>query len=57
VVLLTVAGFHVPVIPLEEVVTNVGTVPPLQIDNAVPNAKVGIRIGLTVTVSVAVVAH
>lgn len=32
VVLLTVAGLHVPVIPLDEVVGNAGTVPLIQID-------------------------
>jgi hypothetical protein len=57
VVLLTVAGFQVPVIPLDEVVTNVGTVPPLQIDKDVPKLNVGVRIGFTVTVNVVVVAH
>jgi hypothetical protein len=56
-VLLTVAGFHVPVIPLSDVAGSVGTVPPLQIVNEVPKLKVGVIFGFTVTVNVAVVAH
>jgi hypothetical protein len=57
VVLLTIAGFHVPVIPLIDVVGNVGTVPPTQIDKVVPKLKVGVIFGATVTVNVNVVAH
>jgi hypothetical protein len=56
-VLLTVAGLQVPVIPFEEVVTNVGTVPPSQMDKAVPKPNVGVMLGATVTVNAAVVAH
>jgi hypothetical protein len=56
-VLLTVDGLHVPVIPLDDVVGKVGTEPPLQIVNDVPNAKVGVTFGLTVTLNVVVVAH
>ena len=56
-VLLTVAGLHEPVIPLEEVVVNVGTVPPSQIVNDVPKLNDGLTLALTVTVYVAVVAH
>ena len=56
-VLLTVAGFHVPVIPLEEVVGNAGTVPPEQIVRLFPKLKVGVTFGFTVTVSVAANAH
>ena len=56
-VLLTVDGFHVPVILLVDVVGNVGTVPPLHIDKDVPKLNVGVRFGFTVTVNVAVVAH
>jgi hypothetical protein len=56
-VLLTVAGLHVPVIPLSDVVGSVGTVPPLQIVNEVPKLKVGVIFGFTVTVNVVVVAH
>jgi len=57
VVLSTTDGLHVPVMLLLDVVGNDGTVPPLQIVNEVPNAKVGVIIGLTVTVNVVVVAH
>ena len=56
-VLLTVAGFHVPVTPLSEVVGNVGTASPSQIVNAVPKLNVGVTLGVTVTVTLAVVAH
>ena len=44
-------------IPLSDVVGKVGTVPPLQIVNEVPKLNVGVILGLTVTVNVAVVAH
>ena len=57
VVLLTVDGLHVPVIPLVDVEGNVGAVAPEQILTVVPNANAGVRIGLTVTVNVCVVAH
>ena len=53
----TVAGFHVPLIPFVDVFTNVGTAPPAQMVEAVPKLKVGVMLGTTVTVSVAVVAH
>ncbi len=56
-VLLTVAGLHVPAMPLSDVAGNVGTASPLQIVNAVPKLKLGVRTGLTVTVNVCVVAH
>ena len=55
VVLSTVAGDHVPVIPLVEVVGNIGAVDPLHI--GATGAKVGVTLGVTVTVSVVVVAH
>ncbi len=56
-VLLTVAGLHVPVMPLVDVLGNVGTVPPEQIVNVVPKLNVGVMFGFTVTVNVVVVAH
>ena len=56
-VVLTVAGLHVPVIPLADVFGNAGTVPPSQIVNVVPKLKVGVMFGFTVTVNVVVVAH
>jgi hypothetical protein len=55
VVLLTVAGLQVPVIPLVEVVGKRGAVVPLHI--AAIAAKVGVAIGLTVIVIVFVVAQ
>jgi hypothetical protein len=55
VVLSTVAGFQVPVIPLIEVVGSIGGTAPLQIEVAIVN--VGVIIGFTVTVIVGEVAH
>ena len=55
VVLLTVAGLHVPLIPLVELAGNVGAVVPLQKAGIV--AKVGVVGVVTVVVKVAVVAH
>ena len=52
-----VVGLHVPVIALSEVVANVGTVPPAHIVKEVPNANVGVMLGVTVRVNVVVVAH
>ena len=54
-VLLTVAGFQVPLIPFVEVVGSMGAVPPLHTD--VAKLNVGVMFGLTVTVNVVVVAH
>ena len=56
-VLLTVAGLHVPVMPLLDVVGNVGAVAPAQMLTLVPKLNVGVIFGLTVTVNVCVVAH
>ena len=56
-VLLTIEGLHVPVIPLVDVVGNVGTVPPEQIVSVVPKLNVGVTFGFTVTVNVVVVAQ
>jgi hypothetical protein len=50
-------GVHMPVIPFVDVPGRDGTVPPAQIDKADPKLNVGIRIGLIVTVNVALVAH
>jgi hypothetical protein len=55
VVLLTVAGDHVPVIPFVDVVGKTGGTDPLQIAGIA--AKVGTMLLLTVTVIVVVVAH
>ena len=49
------AGAHVPVIPLFEVVGKAFSVPPEQI--AATGLNVGVIFGLTVMVSVVVVAH
>ena len=46
-----------PLIPLVDVFGNAGTVLPAQIVKDVPKLNVGVRIGFTVTVKVAVVAH
>ena len=53
--MLTVAGLHVPVIPLLEVVGNTGAVAPEQIGAIASN--VGAVVGLTVTSKVIDVAH
>ena len=55
--LSTIAGLHVPVIALSDVVGKTGTVAPAHIVSAVPNANVGVMLGVTVTVNVDVVAH
>ena len=57
VVLLTTAGFQVPVIPFDEVVGKTGTVPPEQIVRVGPKLKTGVMIGCTVTVYVTGKAH
>jgi hypothetical protein len=54
-VLLTVAGFQVPAIPLVDVVGNIGAVAPLHIGAIAVN--VGVTIGFTVTVKLAVLAQ
>ena len=55
VVLLTTAGLQVPVIPLVEVVGNVGATEPEQ--NAGIAANAGVTLGVTVISSVVIVAH
>jgi hypothetical protein len=55
--LLTTDGLQVPVIPLADVLGNVGTVPPVQIASVVPKLNVGVIFGATVTVNVNDVAH
>jgi hypothetical protein len=55
VVLLTVAGFQVPVIPFVDVVGKTGAVAPLHIAGIAAN--VGVIIGFTITVIVGDVAH
>ena len=46
-----------PLIPLTEAVGNVGTVLPAQIVCEVPKLKLGVRMGLTVTVKVTGAIH
>ncbi len=50
-------GFHVPVIPLSDVVGNTGTAAPAQTVNDAPMPNVGVSIGFTVTVKLAGTAH
>jgi hypothetical protein len=50
-------GLHVPVIPFVEVVGRVGAVAPAQMVTFAPKVNVGVTLGLTVTNSVADVAH
>jgi hypothetical protein len=50
-------GLHVPVIPLLEVVGNIGAVAPSQITRLPPKLNVGETFGLTVTVNVNGVVH
>ncbi len=54
---LTIAGLHVPLIPLSDTKGNDGTYPPAQIVSDVPKLKVGVTVGITVTDSVTVFAH
>jgi len=54
-VLLTIAGNQVPVIPLSDVAGKMGAIEPEHI--GATTAKVGVTFGVTVTVSVAMVAH
>lgn len=55
VVLLTVAGSHVPAIPLVDVVGKIGANAPLQ--NAAMGKNVGAIIGFTIMLILAVLAH
>ena len=51
------AGFHIPSIPLSDVVGNVGTVPPSQITSEGPKPNSGVMVVVTVTDKLVVVAH
>ena len=55
VVVLLIAGVHVPVMPLVDVVGNAGIEAPLQ--NGPTAANVGVTFGVIVIVSCVVVAH
>jgi hypothetical protein len=56
-VLLTIAGFHVPLMPLSEVTGNNGTLLPAHMLSVVPKLNAGIVFAFTVTVNVVVFAH
>ncbi len=53
----TTDGDHVPVIPLEEIAGNAGTLPPEQIVSVFPKLNVGATFGDTVTVNITGVAQ
>ena len=55
--MFTTAGLQVPVIPLVDVLGNVGTDPPAQMVNAVPKLNAGVIFGFTVTINVTCTAH
>ena len=44
----TTAGLHEPEIPFVEVLGSTGTAPPAQMVSDVPNANVGVVLGVTV---------
>ena len=52
-----IEGLHVPLMLLADVVGNEGTPVPEHIVSKVPNANVGVTLGVTVTVNVADVVH
>ena len=56
-VLSIVAGLHVPVKPLDDVVGNAGTLPPSQMVREVPILKAGVILGATVIENVTVGAQ
>ena len=55
--MLTTPGVHDPVIPLVELVGNVGADAPAQMDKLVPKLNAGVILGLTVRSNVVIVAH
>jgi hypothetical protein len=55
--LSTIAGFHVPVTPFEEVLGSTGTALPAQIVSEVPKLNKGVVLGVTVTVRLLTGAH
>jgi hypothetical protein len=52
-----IEGLHVPLMLLTDVVGKEGTPVPEHMVSEVPNANVGVMLGVTVTVNVVVVAH
>jgi hypothetical protein len=57
VVLLTIEGLQLPVIPLVDVEGRTGTIPPEQMVREVPKAKTGFAFVITVTFTVAGIPH
>ena|SRR6476620_7606149 len=55
--LLTTAGVQAPLMPLLEVAGKTGTAEPEHITCAVPKLKVGVSMGLTVTLNLTVLIH
>ena len=55
--LSAIAGLQLPGMPLSDVLGKAGTEPPAQMERDVPNEKVGVTIGLTVTSNVTAGAH
>lgn len=55
--MLTVDGFHTPLIPFVDTAGKMGALEPIQTDWNVPKLKVGVRIGFTVTVNTNGVTH
>ena len=53
----TVAGLHVPLMPLSDVLVKAGTVSPAQMVSEVPKLNDGVMVGFTDTVKVAGVAQ
>lgn len=50
-VLLTTAGLQLPVIPFVDVVGKAGAGSPSHMEVLVPNVKVGVMVGFTITVN------
>ena len=55
--MFTVAGLHVPLIPLVEAVGRAGTEAPAQMESEVPKVNNGVTFGVTVTFRLAGNAH
>ena len=53
----TVDGLHVPVMLLPDVVGKMGTAAPAHMVKEIPNANVGVMLGVTVTVNVVGITH
>ena len=57
VVLLTIEGLQLPMIPLVDVEGRTGTLPPEQMVSEVPKANTGVAFGITITLIVAGIPH